>query len=302
MDRVSSMQIFVQVVEAGGFTAAAGRTGLSRAAVSKSVMQLEEHLGARLLNRTTRRVSLSEIGRVYYERCKAILSDIEEAESIAGELTTQPRGTLHINAPMSFGVMHFASAIARYSQQCPQVQVSLSLTDRFVDVVSEGFDVVIRISELADSSLVARKIAPCRRVLCASPEYLNRHGFPMVPQDLAIHRCLFYTNLPTADTWVLTGPHGVETVRVSGPICADNGEVLATAAVAGLGIALEPTFIVGSHIRAGRLQVVLAEYCPPEIAIYALYPSRRYLSAKVRTFVDFLSGYFRKTPEWDKFD
>lgn len=301
MGRLSSMATFVDVVEAGGFTAAADKTRLSRAAVSKSVMQLEDHLGTRLLNRTTRRISLTETGRVYYERCKAILSDVEEAESIAGELTTEPRGTLHVNAPTSFGVMHLGAAVAAYCQQHPQVQVSLSLTDRFVDIVSEGFDVVVRIAELEDSSLIARKVAPCRRVLCASPEYLNRYGTPKVPQDLAIHRCLFYTNLPTANAWVLTGPNGVETVRVSGPICADNGEVLKTGAIAGLGIALEPTFIVGADICAGQLQLVLPEYCPPEIAIYAVFPSKRYLSAKVRTFVDFLSGYFGESPDWDRF-
>lgn len=302
MDRLTSMEIFVEVVETGGFTAASEKTGLSRALVSKHVMQLEDHLGARLLNRTTRRVSLTETGRVYYERCKSILADIAEADTCAGEITAEARGKLNVNAPMSFGVLHLGPAIAAYCKQHPLVQVSLDLNDRLVDVVAEGFDVVIRIAQLEDSSLIARKVAPCRRVLCASPEYLNQHGVPKVPQDLAIHRCLLYTNMPSSDNWALTGPMGIETVKVNGPMCANNGEILKSAAVEGLGIALEPTFIVGPDIRAGRLRVVLPDYCPPEIAIHAVYPSRRYLSAKVRTFVDFLSGYFGDQSYWDRWD
>lgn len=301
MDKLNSMSIFIEVVNASGFTPAAEKIGLSRAQVSKSVMQLEQHLGTRLLNRTTRRVSLTETGRVYYERCKTILNDIEEIEGIAGEQTTKPHGTLTLSAPTTFGILHLKDAIPAYIKQYPQVQISLSLNDRFVDVVSEGFDLVLRIAELDDSSLIARKIAPCKRVFCASPDYLKQNGIPMVPQDLAIHHCLIYSNELKPDTWILHGPNGIESIKVNGPVCADNGDILRASAISGLGITLLPTFIVGSDINEGRLQQVLPDYCPPEISIYAVFPSRRYLSAKVRTFVDFLSEYFGNTPDWDKF-
>ena len=302
MDRLNNMTVFVEVVNSDGFSAAAEKMGLSRAQISKSVMQLEEHLGTRLLNRTTRRISLTETGRVYYERCKTILADIEEIESITSEQTAEPRGTLTISAPTSFGLLHLNDAIPQYIQRYPQVQISLSLTDRIIDVVSEGFDVVVRIAELEDSSLIARKIAPCKRVFCASPQYLEQHGIPKVPQDLAIHHCLVYSNELKPDHWKLHGPDGVETVNVNGPICADNGDILKDAAVAGLGITLLPTFIVGPELKAGNLTQVLDNYCPPEISIYAVFPSRRYLSAKVRTFIDFLTDYFGDYPNWDEFD
>jgi len=302
MNRLNSMVIFVEVVNGEGFTAAAEKIGLSRAQVSKSVMQLEAHLGTRLLNRTTRRVSLTEIGRIYYERCKAILHDIDEVEGIAREQTSKPHGRLTLSAPTSFGLLHLNEVITQYLQQYPQVQISLSLADRFIDVVAEGFDLVIRIAELEDSSLIARKIAPCKRVFCASPDYLHRQGIPKVPQDLAIHPCLIYSNELKPDTWVLHGPAGIESIRVNGPVCADNGDILKSAAIAGLGITLLPTFIVGAELNAGRLQQVLSDYCPPEISIYAVFPSRRYLSAKVRTFVDFLSDYFGDKPSWDEYE
>jgi DNA-binding transcriptional LysR family regulator len=301
MDKLNSMQTFVEVVNCEGFTAAANRIGLSRAQVSKSVMQLEAHLGARLLNRTTRRISLTETGRSYYERCKAILHDIEEVEGLAGEQSSQPRGTLTLAAPTSFGILHLNHIIPGYIKQYPDVRVSLSLNDRFIDVVSEGFDLAIRITELEDSSLVARKIAPCRRVLVASPDYLEKYGEPKVPQDLAIHHCLVYSNDLTLGTWTLNGAAGAESVRVNGPVCADNGDVLKDAAVDGLGVALLPTFIVGPELSTGRLVQVLRDYCPDVISVYAVFPSRRYVSAKVRTFVNYLSECFGDRPKWDRF-
>jgi DNA-binding transcriptional LysR family regulator len=302
MDRFNNMANFVEVVNQGGFTAAADKTGLSRAQISKSVMQLEAHLGTRLLNRTTRRVSLTEIGRIYYERCVAILSDVEEIEGIVGEQTAKPHGTLTVSAPTSFGILHLNEVIPEYLKQYPEVRISLSLSDRFIDVVAEGFDLVLRIAALEDSSLIARRIAPCRRVLCASPEYLKENGSPQVPQDLAVHPCLVYSNEAKPDSWTLHGPKGAESIKVNGPVCADNGDILKAAAVNGLGVALLPTFIVGPELRAGRLRQVLPEFCPPEISVYAVFPSRRYLSAKVRTFVDFLSEHFGEAPDWDQFD
>jgi len=300
MDKLNSMNSFVEVVTTGSFTSAAASLGLSRAQVSKSVMQLESHLGARLLNRTTRRISLTEIGRIYYERCKTILYDIDEIEALAGEQTATPHGTLNLSVPTSFGILHLKKAIPLYIKKHPHVQIKLSLADRFIDVVSEGYDLVLRISELEDSSLIARKIAPCKRVFCASPKYLEQNGTPKVPQDLAIHHCLIYSNEIKPNTWVLHGPNGIESVRVNGPVCADNGDILKAAAISGLGVTLLPTFIVGQDIQKGNLQQVLVEYCPPDISIYAVFPSRRYLSAKVRTFIDFLSEYFGDTPEWDQ--
>lgn len=302
MDRFHSMSVFVEVVEQGGFTAAMDKTGLSRAQVSKLVMQLEEHLGTRLLNRTTRRISLTEMGRIYYERCKTLLVEVEEIDSMASEQTTTPRGKLTIGAPSSFGTLHFKNVITEYMKQYPQVQISLHLTDRFVDVVDEGFDVVVRIAELADSSLIARKLSTCKLVVCASPSYLKEYGEPKVPQDLALHHCLLYSNSAKPDAWTLHGPAGMETVRVSGPLAADNGDILKAAALAGQGVVFMPTFIVGEDIRAGRLQQILTNYCPPDLAIYAVFPSRRYLSAKVRTFVDFAADYFSGEPNWDVFD
>jgi len=299
MDRLNSMNTFVQVVGKGSFTGASEKLGCSRAQISKSVMQLEAHLGTRLLNRTTRKISLTQTGRVYYERCKVILQDIEEIEGIAGEQTSTPRGTLTISAPTSFGILQLQKAIPEYIKQYPQVKISLSLADRFIDVVSEGFDVGIRIAQLEDSSLIARKIAPCKQAFCASPGYLRENGIPQEPADLAHHPCLTYSNDLKPDTWVLHGPEGAQSIKVAGPVCADNGDILKAAAISGLGITLLPTFIVGPDIKAGGLQQILAEYCPPEISIYAVFPSRRYLSAKVRTFVDFLSDYFGDRPGWD---
>lgn len=293
------MKLFVEVARRGGFTPAARHLGLSRAQVSKAVSRLEEHLGARLLNRTTRRVSLTATGRIYLERCEAILEDIAELEDIAASQSTEPAGRLQISAPTSFGVLHLSRAIPAFLESYPAVQVSLSLTDRFVDVVAEGFDLAIRIAELEDSSLVARRIAPSKLIFCAAPGYLQEHGEPRTPQDLAIHRCLVYSNDLKPDLWRLRGPAGLESVRVNGPVCADNGDVLRSAALSGLGIALLPTFIVGADIRNGGLREVLADYCPPPIAINAVFPSRKFLSARVRSFVDFLVDYYGKTPAWD---
>jgi len=302
MDRLNSMRHFVEVVRESGFTPAADKLGLSRAQLSKSVMQLEAHLGTRLLNRTTRRISLTETGKVYFERCLSILDDIDELEASTSEQSKTPKGRLSICAPTSFGILHLQSALTDYLNQFPEVQITLSLNDRFVDVVEEGFDVVVRIAELDDSSLIARKIAPCRRVFCASPEYLESHSPVQVPQDLAIHHCLTYSNDLRPDTWTLEGPGGIESVKVNGPVCADNGDMLKAAALNHMGITLLPTFIVGEDLKAGNLVQVLKDYCPPDIDIYAVFPSRRFLSAKVRTFVDHLTNCFGEQPYWDDYE
>lgn len=301
MDKLNSMTLFVEVVNNEGFTAAADKIGLSRAQVSKSIMQLETHLGTRLLNRTTRQISLTDFGKIYYERCQSILEEIDEVEGMASLQTLMPQGNLTISVPTSFGILHLSKVLPEYLKLNPQVQIAVTLTDRFVDVVAEGFDLAIRIAELKDSSLIARKIAPCKRVFCASPVYLQKHGTPKLPEDLKQHQCLVYSNELRPDNWTLHGANGSETVRIKGPVCADNGEILKDAALADMGITLLPTFIVGSALRDGTLIQVLQDHCPPEISIHAVFPSRRFLSAKVRTFVDFLGERFGDNPDWDTY-
>jgi DNA-binding transcriptional LysR family regulator len=298
MDQLSSLRIFTRVVEAQSFTAAADKLGLSRAVVSKAVIDLEHSLGARLLERTTRRVKTNEIGAAYYEKCVRILAELDEADRAVRDLHDEPRGTLRVNAPVSFGALHLKPVITSYMTAYPQVHLSLSLNDRFVDMIDEGFDVAIRIAQLEDSSLVARKVAPARRVLCAAPAYLKRQGTPLAPADLAQHRCLAYGNTAHQD-WKLRGADGEHSVRVTGPMSSNNGDMLHCAATDGLGIALLPTFIVGPDLQDGRLQVVLPDYSPGDLSIYAVYPPNRHLAAKVRTFIDVLVKNFGPRPYWD---
>ncbi|MBM3488059.1 MAG: LysR family transcriptional regulator [Alphaproteobacteria bacterium] len=299
MDRLTSMAIFARVVEAEGFSAAVERLGLSRGAVSKHILQLEDHLGVRLLNRTTRRVSLTEIGRTYYERCIRVLGEVEEADQIVARLYAEPRGTLRVNGPMSFGILHLGNAIADFLYAHPRLGVDLALDDRFVDVVEEGYDVAIRIARLADSSLIARRLAPARCVLVAAPRYLAAHGTPHHPGELARHRCLAYTYLASGNEWRLTGAGGAETVRISGPFAANNGDVIKAAALEGAGIALLPTFMVGPALRDGSLMRVLPGHELPTLSIFAVYPANRHVSAKVRVFIDFLVERFGPEPYWD---
>jgi DNA-binding transcriptional LysR family regulator len=294
------MHVFVEVVQRGGFSAASTRLGVSAAAVSKSLAQLEEHLHARLLNRTTRRLSLTDAGRAYLERCRSILRDVEEAELAAAQIAIEPRGHLLVSAPSSFGVKFLGDAFNAFLRRYPDVTLDLSLTDRFVDVVQEGYDLSIRIAELGDSSLVARCLAPCRRVYCAAPAYLARYGRPQRAAELAAHRCLLNSNSPRPGTWEFHHADGVETVAVSGPLSTDSGQILHAAVLDGQGIALLPTFYVGPDLRAGRLEAVLPDYHHPDIGIYALYASRRYLSAKTRALVEFLAERFAGVPEWDR--
>jgi DNA-binding transcriptional LysR family regulator len=301
MDRLTTLAVFVKVVDAQSFAGAARDFGLSPAMVSKHVQALEARLGARLLNRTTRRLSLTEIGRGYYQRARQILADLEEADRAASDLQAAPRGVLKVNAPFSFGIRHVASAIAAYLTAYPEVTVDVSLNDRYIDLLAEGVDVALRIGRLADSSLIARRLAPIRMVLAAAPAYVARHGQPSAPKDLARHACLLYTYAATADEWRLTGPDGRdEVVRVSGRLLANNGDMLRTAAVDGLGIALLPSFIAGEHVRSGALVRLLPGYAAPEGALYAVYPPGRHLSAKLRSFIDFLATRFGEAPEWDR--
>jgi DNA-binding transcriptional LysR family regulator len=299
MDRLATMETFVRVVEAGSFVAAADRLGLSPAMVSRHVQELEERLGTRLLNRTTRRLGLTESGAAYYERCQQVLRDIEEMDLSVAREVQQPRGVLRVNAPVVFGTRHLSRVLAEYEQRYPEVAIDLNLTDRFIDLVEEGADLAVRIGVLTESTLVARRLCPVRVVLCASPGYLERHGTPRTPDDLAHHNCLGYTYTRGGAEWELIGPDGAVVVPIRGSLRANHGEVLHQAAIDGLGIALQPTFIAGEALAAGLLQPVLRDYPPSELSAYAVFLSRKFLSAKVRTFVDFLAEKFGPEPYWD---
>jgi DNA-binding transcriptional LysR family regulator len=301
MDRFATLAVFVKVVERQSFAAAARELLLSPAMVSKHVRALEERLGARLLNRTTRRLSLTEVGRGYYERARQVLADLEDADRAASDLQAAPRGTLKVNAPFSFGIRHVGPAVAAYLAAYPEVTIEISLGDRYIDLLAEGVDLALRIGRLADSSLVARRLAPIRLVPCAAPDYLARRGTPLVPRDLAGHECLLYTYAANAEEWRFVGPDGVdEVVHVSGRLFSNNGDLLIAAALGGVGIALAPTFIAGEHVQAGKLVTLLSDHAPPEAALYAVYPPGRHLSAKLRSFVDFLVARFGEEPEWDR--
>ncbi|SMH62374.1 DNA-binding transcriptional regulator, LysR family [Azospirillum lipoferum] len=299
MDRLDDMLAFIKVVDTRSFTAAADRLNLSKSVVSRRIGELENRLGARLLNRTTRKLSLTEVGQAYYERCTRILADLEEAEQAVADLHAAPRGRLRVNAPVSFGVMHLAAAVAEFLERHPAIEIEMDLNDRYVDLVDEGYDLAIRIGRLRDSSLIARKLAPARVALCASPDYLLKHGTPKTPEDLAGHRCLIYTNVPTPDVWHFLVDGELRGVRVSGPLRGNNGDLLRDAAVAGAGIVLSPTFLCGEALASGALLSILGEHVPSEASVNAVYPQNRHLSPKVRVFVDFLIERFGPRPYWD---
>jgi DNA-binding transcriptional LysR family regulator len=301
-DKLDAMNAFAKVVAAGGYAEAARRMGLTRSAVSKAVMELEQLLGARLLDRTTRRVAPTEAGRAYYERCVAILADVEETEIQISRLHDAPRGVLRINAPMSFGTRYLGSAVADFMARYPELKLELILNDRVIDPLEEGVDVTVRIGALADSSLIARRLAPARLALAAAPEYLKQHGTPRTPGDLRAHPCLTYGHMAVAQRWTLLHDGKPIVVPVTSRLCSNNGDVLREAALSGNGIANLPTFLIGPDIATGRLKVVLKATPPAPLGIYALYAPNRYLAAKTRVFIDFLLERFGDAPEWDAFD
>jgi DNA-binding transcriptional LysR family regulator len=293
MDKFESIRAFTQVVETGGFAAAAREMDLSRSAVNKLVINLENSLGTQLLHRTTRRVSPTETGLAFYERCVRLLADLEEAELAVSRLHDEPRGLLRVNAPMSFGISHLAPAVADFAAQYPDLQIVLVLEDRFVDPIEEGYDVLVRISQVEESaSLISHMIAPMPRLLCASPTYLGKQGNLTHPRELSAHSCLHYGYLATGTSWKLAGPDGIHSIPIRGALCSNNGEVLREAALKGLGIALLPAFIIEPHIHDGALAIVLPEYQPPEVAISIMYPVNRHLSIKVQLFAEFLQQRF----------
>jgi len=300
MERLAAMAVFAQVVEHKSFSAAATELRLSKSAVSKQIARLEDELGLRLLNRTTRKLALTDAGRTFYEHCARLVAEAEEAERAVVSLQAGPRGVLRVNAPMSFGVQHLAPVIPEFIARYPAVRVDMDFTDRFVDLIDEGYDLAIRIGELVDSSLVARRIAPARRIICASPGYLAKFGIPRHPRELSNHRCLLYSYLVTADEWRFRGAEGSFAVKVDGPFRANNGEALMRAALGDLGLILTPTFMVGRELAEGRLVPVLLDWCDDASALHAVFPHRRHLSATVRAFVDYCAEKFGPEPYWDR--
>jgi DNA-binding transcriptional LysR family regulator len=298
LDRFQAISSFAKVVETGSFVRAAERLGVSVSAVSRQVAELETHLDTRLLNRTTRRLSLTESGRVFYERCIQLLADLDEAEQSAGAGTIRPRGTLRLTCGTTFGARYLAPAIAAFIVRYPEMRFDVDLSDRATDLVDEGFDAAVRIGAIGSQNLVGRKIGTTQLVCCASASYLATHGEPKTPEDLTAHVCLTYEYATLKQVWPFRDREGRDrSVKVAGPVHANNGRFLVALAVAGLAIVLEPDFLVGPEVRAGRLAPILRRYEAPPANIYVVYPSRRNLSAKVRAFADFLTTRFAE-PDW----
>jgi DNA-binding transcriptional LysR family regulator len=296
MDRLTSMAVFVKAAETGSFASAGVALGLSSQMVGKHVRFLEAHYGMRLINRTTRRQSLTEAGRAFYERSRAVLAEAEAVDALAANLQAEPRGTLRVNAPISFGVHCLVPMLASYLRAHPEVQVDLMLSDRIVDVVDEGYDAVIRIAPLVDSGLIARELMPYRLVVCASPAYLAGHGTPLHPADLENHACLSFTYWaqPTALDWEFTNAHGQYTVRVKSRFSINNGAGLRMAALEGLGVILQPLELVQDDLAAGRLVQLLTDYEAPSRPIHLLYSPDRRMTPKLRSFVDYVVAAFGK--------
>jgi len=293
MDRWQAMQAFVRVVESGSFVAAAERLGISTSSLSRLIAELEQHLGARLLNRTTRRLSLTESGQSYYERCVALLAELAEAEALVGQSAAQPRGTIRLTCSYNMAEQRVAPAIATFAERYPDVNFELVVSDRVVDIVEEGFDLAVRVGQVGAESLVARRLGSMQLVLAAAPAYIARHGALAVPQDLARHNALTYAYAVTPRLWRFTGPDGsVHDVRVTGSLHANSGDALLAAALAGLGVVNEPDFMLDAALTAGRLQRLLPDHTGQGGEIWAVYPSRRHLSLKVRLFVDHVAQAF----------
>lgn len=301
MDVVYGMRVLVKVVDAGSFVGAADALDTSTAAVSRQIAALEAHLGTRLLNRSTRRLSLTDAGAAFCERSRAILADLAEAEALAGLHSAQPVGLLRVTAPLSFGIAHLSRLLPGFRRRYPQVRLDLDLTDRVVDLVNEGVDVALRVARELPGNLIARRLAPIGMVLCASPLYLKRHGTPRAPEELAQHQTLSFSYLWAGDDWPFEDAQGrVTRVRVQPAVHATNGDVLRELAIAGEGIVLQPTFIVGEALARGALVPLLAGWKTFELNLYALYLSRQHLSLKVRAFVDWLVESIGEHPYWER--
>lgn len=299
MDKLQAMNTFAKVVATGSFAEAARRLGITRSAVSKAVSELEQVLGARLLDRTTRRVAATEAGLAYYERCLSIVSQVEETEAQISRLHDEPRGVLKVNAPMSFGMLYLSKVIAEFMSRYGDLKIELVLTDRFVDPLEEGVDVTVRIGTLADSSLVARRIGSARMSLVGSKRYLRQHGTPKSLDDLERHKCLIYGHSVSNQKWRFRRDGLDVPIAITGHLASNNGDVLRDSALAGIGLALLPAFLVCDGVRSGQLVALLDAFEPRALDIHALYAPSRYLAAKTRVFVDHLVDCFAKKPPWD---
>lgn len=300
MNKFADLEAFTAVVESGTFSAAGERLGIAKSVVSRRISQLEQRLGSQLLHRTTRRLSLSDAGKNFYQRAIQILSDLNEAEQSVAEETSDLRGLLKLAAPLSFGLTHLSSCIFDFLSEHPAIELNMDLNDRNVNLVEEGFDMAVRIGELEDSTLVARRLGTMRQVTCASPSYLQQHGKPEHPDDLQQHIGLQYNNISYKRQWSYKTAKGKTIIaQPQIRIRANNGEALAAAAVAGMGITKGPTFILGSLIKAGKLLTILDEYQSPPMGIYAVYPPGRLLPRRIQVFSDFLAGRFGDHPYWD---
>jgi DNA-binding transcriptional LysR family regulator len=303
MDRLSAMEMFAKVVAEKSFSGAARQLGVSKSVVSKAVAELEDRLGAQLLNRTTRQMSLTEVGGAYYERCVTILENVDEVEQLVSAQAHAPKGLLRMTAPVTFSIAHLGGPVSQFLADHPDVTLELALNDRVVDIVEEGFDLAIRISRrLRDSNLIAVRLCSSRSVCTASPAYLEQHGAPQHPRDLLQHQCLRYSNLGPAQEWTFVDPKNQQPIQVavSGRIIANNGEVLREAAVGGEGITYGPSFLPSADIKAGRLVPILQDYMAPPFGIYAVYPPNRHISAKVRRLVDHLKTVWGDAPAWER--
>jgi DNA-binding transcriptional LysR family regulator len=296
MGKIQEMSSFVAVADAGSFVAAAELTGMSKAAVSRHVAELEERLGVRLMQRTTRRLSLTDEGQRFHARCKELLASIDEAESELSSSSGNPSGLVRVNAPLSFGIMHLAPLWGRFMDRHPKVTLDVTLGDRIVDLVEEGYDLAIRISNLPNSVLVSRTLASTRMVLCASPQYSREHGMPVHPSELTSHRVISFSYWVTRDEWHFTGPEGEVIVRINSGMHTNNGDTCRIAALDHQGIILQPDFMIGGDLRAGTLVELMPDYRAISLGIHAVYPSRKHLPLKVRRLVDFLVEAFRSTP------
>lgn len=300
MDDLGALRAFVAVVETGSFSLGAQRLGLSRSRVSRLVAAVETELGVRLLHRTTRHLGLTEPGQSYFERCRRILLDLEDANQMVSRAQALPRGVLRITAPVAFGSFHVAPALPEFLRRFPEVSLHLALSDRFVDLIEDGFDVAVRIGRLEESSLMMRRLCPVRRVVCASPTYLAEHGTPSVPEDLERHQCLVHTDLVTAEWRFLRPGEGPFTVATAGRCRSNNGDAIRALALGGMGIAYLPTFFVGDDIRAGRLQRLLGDFIPLDTHLHTIWPPGRQMLPKLRAFIDFLVERLSPTPYWDE--
>lgn len=301
MDRFENMSHFVKVVETGSISAAADRLGVAKSAVSRRLKELEEHLGVELFHRTTRRMNLTDTGRAFYHQSIRILDDLHEAEQATSQAHENLRGNLKVALPSSFGLMHMTTAIDDFLGMHPDIEFDLDFNDRQVDLIEEGFDLAIRIADLPDSSLIARRFAGIRNVVCASPDYLEENGWPQTPQDLMQHRCLIYSLLHEPGNWMFIEGNKERHLKVPACMRASTGEFLCNAAVQGHGIIYLPTFIVYQQIRDGSLVTLFNNLGKRQINAYAIYPQTRHLSQRVRAFVDFLVERFAGIPYWDAY-